>query len=101
VSWETRQRGTRYYTRTHRVNGRQVREYIGGGIVGVLAEWEDEQARQERERQRAVWRQEQAKLRVSEEPTKTLGAICAKLVGVTLLEAGFYNHKGEWRKLHG
>jgi hypothetical protein len=78
-----------------------VREYIGGGIVGVLAEWEDEQARQEREQRREAWRKEQEEIRASEEPTKALGAICAKLVGVTLLEAGFYNHKGEWRKCHG
>ncbi len=98
MSWETRQRGTRYYTRTHRVNGRQVREYIGGGIVGVLAEWEDEQARQEREQRREAWRKEQERIRVSEAPSKVLKAACDRLMWAALEDAGYHNHRGEWRK---
>jgi hypothetical protein len=37
MAWERRQRGGRYYTRTRRINGTRVREYVG---TGPLAEGE-------------------------------------------------------------
>jgi len=60
VGWEARKKGTRrYYTRSRREDGRVVREYIGGGVLGRLAAQLDEIERRQREEETAYWRQEQ------------------------------------------
>jgi len=47
MSWE---RG--YYYRAKKVNGRVVKEYVGPGIVGKMAELQDLYAREDRELRR-------------------------------------------------
>ena len=49
MSWEMRERGGPYYTRTRRVNGHQIREYVGGGILGQEAAEVDAEERVRRE----------------------------------------------------
>ncbi|MGY8824303.1 MAG: hypothetical protein ACKVJG_10275 [Candidatus Latescibacterota bacterium] len=97
MTWETRERGSRYYTRTRRTNGRRIREYIGGGVAGELAAQADEDARQERRRQRAAWRVEQEQVLAHEEPTSTMLAICEVVMRSELEPLGYYRRRGEWR----
>ena len=41
--WEKRERGGLYYTRSRKVHGRVVREYVGGDALGELAALMDAQ----------------------------------------------------------
>lgn len=101
MTWETRDRGGLYYTRTHRINGRKVREYVGTGLIGELAALEDEDRRLQREQARRAWEAEQAPIYQREGNLVALDATCRRLVEVALENAGYYNHKGEWRRKHG
>ena len=47
--WERRERGGLYYTRSRKVDGRVVREYVGGGILGELAAQMDAERRRRRQ----------------------------------------------------
>jgi hypothetical protein len=88
-----------YYYRAKKVNGRVVREYVGGGeaaaLVARMDELRREQARLERERERAA-REELAALEV---PLEELVELTDLLATAALLAAGYRRHKrGEWRK---
>jgi hypothetical protein len=52
MSWETRERGGRYYTRSRRVNGKIEREYIGTGFLAEMASELDRLDREHREWER-------------------------------------------------
>ncbi len=97
--WETRERGGFYYTRSRKVDGRVVREYVGGGVLGELAARTDAEDRRRREEAAAAWRKERECL---EGLVSLLDEVCEDVETVTraaLIAAGFRRHKrGEWRK---
>ena len=105
MGWETRKRGGRYYTRSRRVNGAVVREYIGSGRVAELVAEADALERRQRQFQREEEEEElQAMLEEWEEadaPLRDLDNLCDALVRTALEGAGYHNHKGEWRKRRG
>ena len=97
--WERRKRGGLNYTRSRKVNGRVVREYVGGGGLGELAALIDAQERQRREEEAAAWKEERERL---EELAGLVDEFCEAVETVaraTLLAAGFRQHnRGEWRR---
>lgn len=99
MGWD---KGGRYYTRSRRVNGRVVREYVGGGVVGALAAQLDELERDERETARqsaAVARERVETLDASLVELDELADLVAR---AALAAAGYAQHKrGEWRKARG
>ncbi len=97
--WESRERGGLYYTRSRKVDGRVIREYVGGGVLGELVARMDAEDRRRREEEAAAWREERESL---EELASLVDALCQDvetLAQATLLAAGFRRHnRREWRR---
>jgi hypothetical protein len=101
MGWETRKRGGRYYTRSRRVDGRIVREYVGGGILGDIAAFEDEYERRRREDEATYHREEREQLQALTAPMEELCDAVEIITRAALLASGYHRHKGEWRKKRG
>jgi hypothetical protein len=98
MGWE---RG-RYYTRSRKVNGRVVREYVGAGKLAELSAKTDAIEKKKREAERAALRAERAKLDALDDPVDRICQEAELLARAALLAAGFRQHKrGEWRKRRG
>jgi hypothetical protein len=99
MGWEKRERGGLYYTRTRKVGGRVVREYVGGGILGHIAALQDAQQRRRREVEADVWEQESERIEAIMAPVDQLYEVTEILYRATLMAAGFRRHqRGEWRR---
>ena len=99
MGWETRKRGGRYYTRSRRVGGRVVREYVGGGVIGELAADVDALERAERTAHDEEFRQQQSENRELDEMIDGFSSGIDVIVATTLESAGYHRHKrGEWRR---
>ena len=102
MAWETRQRGGRYYTRSKKVNGRVVREYVGVGPAAELAAASDAQVRAQRQAQQAAWRVEQERIESAIAPREEFCDVVETLARASLLLAGYHrHHRGEWRRKRG
>jgi hypothetical protein len=89
----------RYYTRSRKVNGRVVREYIGTGRVAELAAEMDAIQHQQREAEQAARRERRAELEALDVPFDELNDLAELVARAALEAAGFRQHKrGEWRK---
>jgi hypothetical protein len=91
----------RYYTRSRKVNGRVLREYVGMGSVAQLAALQDALRRQKRELQARAVRQEKAELDALAADLKQLTALVDLVVRAALLATGHHQHKREWRRRRG
>jgi len=89
----------RYYTRSKKVNGRVVREYVGTGRVAELMAELDALERQQRVCDAATRKVERDDL-AALAATVTAAFDRAELIArAALLAAGYRRHKrGEWRK---
>ena len=102
MAWETRKGGGRYYTRSKKINGRVIREYVGAGLKGELAAAADARARAEREAEKAAWRTEQGRMEAALAPFEDFYKGVETLVRGSLLLAGYHQHHcGEWRRKRG
>ncbi len=99
MGWD---KNNRYYSRSRRVNGRVVREYIGGGKAGELVAQFDEMDRDRREEERMAERGEREEMAALDAPVIELVELTELVARAVLLAAGFHqHHRGEWRKKRG
>jgi hypothetical protein len=92
----------RYYTRSKKVNGRVVREYVGSGELAKLAAQLDAISRDRREEEREARRAEKAELDALDAPLNELNDLADLLGRSALLASGYRQHKrGEWRRRRG
>jgi hypothetical protein len=92
----------RYYTRSRKVNGRVVREYVGKGEIGEIMAQIDALDRADRQAEREALRAEKAELNALDSGVKQLDELADLLARAALLAAGYRQHKrGEWRRKRG
>lgn len=91
MSWEPRTKNKKYFFTKHRVNGKLVREYYGRGPVAELFARADRRAAETLSAERT----QVAHLESILDRQETLLKL---LTHAHLILAGYYNHKGQWRK---
>ncbi len=99
MGWEKRARGGRYYTRSRRVNGKTIREYIGTGEMAEIVARLDAVDQKNRCFQAEADRKLQNYL---DNEDRTVGELCATVEAIVsglLVVSGYHRHKrGEWRR---
>jgi hypothetical protein len=99
MGWESRRGRGRYYTRSRKVNGRVVREYVGGGLVGALAAREDETRRRMRDAERAALEADRDAFEAAAAAHDAFARAADALMTAALVAAGYHRHdRGQWRK---
>ena len=89
----------RYYTRSKRIGGRVIREYIGGGILGHVAAELDRADRERRATQAAELRAEQAADREREAAAADTFRRVDSILADVLTQAGYHRpRRGRWRR---
>jgi hypothetical protein len=100
MGWETRKRGTRYYTRSQREGSRVIRKYVGSGPLAELIARFDKLQRIQREEEAAYWKAERERLERNGRFLSELEEAVKTLTEAYLLASGCHRHKGTWRFKH-
>jgi hypothetical protein len=99
MGWETRRGQGRYYTRSRKVNGRIIREYVGTGLVAELAAQQDAEARVQRLAERKRLQGEAVRWASAAAALTELSRLLDGLTAAALIAAGYHqHHRGAWRK---
>src|SRR5919199_690140 len=97
MGWEKRDRGGLYYTRSRKIGGRVVREYVGTGPVAKLAAHMDAEKRLRRQEEAQAWQEERKRMEALKAPVEELCQATDVLVEVHLVAGGYRRVAGNWR----
>jgi hypothetical protein len=98
MGWDAKN-GKRYYSRSRRVNGRVVREYVGGGAAGEQAAAEDARRREQCRLEAVARRAGQQQWQEADAALQSFCDLTDLLVRAALLSAGYHQYnRGEWRR---
>jgi|SRR5215207_2201991 len=98
MGWENRERGGRYYTRSRKVDGRVVREYVGSGLIGELAARLDEVERERRKYEATMALLERERIEAIVAPIVELCETAEILCRAALVAEGYRRCQGKWRR---
>lgn len=99
MGWE---KDGRYYTRSSRVDGRVVREYVGSGELPVLSARLDAIHRGQRQEERQQERQQGQALQAEDKELRAYCQAVETVLRAVLTGAGYHQHaRGTWRKRRG
>jgi hypothetical protein len=99
MTWESRKGRGRYYTRSRRINGKRVRQYVRLGTEAKQAAAEDARAREERQARADTLRAEQERWNALDAVADGFSGALNLLVKASLAAAGYHRHdRGTWRK---
>jgi hypothetical protein len=101
MGWETRERGSSYYTRSKWKGGQVVRQYVGTGPLAELIALDDELKRCQKEEEATYWREERERLEQSVGFLRELEEAAEVLTQAELLACGCHQRKGQWRRRRG
>ena len=97
MGWEVHGR-CRFYTRSRKVAGRVVREYVGTGAVAELAAAADALRRADRRAAMEARRAEEDRWRAALGPLLALSRVADLMARAALLAGGYHRHARTWRK---
>jgi hypothetical protein len=99
MGWETRSGRGHYYTRSRKVNGRIIREYVGTGLVAELAAQQDVEERAQRLAERDRLQHEASRWTAAVAPLKQFSQLLDGMTAAALIAEGYHqHHRGPWRK---
>lgn len=98
MPWERRQRGALYYYQNVRVGGLPRKKYLGTGEEAAAQAERDAAVRQQRQALREAVRAEQLQVEAAETALRDLQGMATLLTRAMLMAAGFYKHRGQWRR---
>lgn len=102
MGWERRARGGQFYTRSRRVGGRVVREYVGAGVLAEVAAALDALERERAAEHRREGKAGAERLDAAEALLIELCEAADALAAAALLAAGYHRHdRGDWRRRRG
>jgi hypothetical protein len=102
MAWETRRRGSVYYTRSVRVNGVVRRHYLGKDNLAYLIASLDEDERTLRDCESEAWHLERKAALRQEAPLIEFDQGLDALLAATFTAAGYHRpNYGPWRKKRG
>jgi hypothetical protein len=98
MGWEQR-RNRRYYYRSRKLGGRVRKEYVGTGLVGLLAVRQEEQRRQRAAEARELLRRDPEAFEAAAAPARQLDRLVEALMRAALEQAGYHQpNRSTWRK---
>lgn len=98
MAWEIRGNGRNYYYKPVRIANAPRRLYLGRGPAGRIHEILDRKERKKRDEARRLTAELRARIAGDNRHWRELMTVLRPLIAAEMLLAGWYCHRGQWRK---